>query len=68
MLILEILKCGGSSPPCPKNVGAWLIKLGTCTSANKGLILELLAGLHKCYCMDLHENKQSVPVNGLCVS
>ena len=40
MLILEILKCGGSSPPCPKNVGAWSIKMGTCTSAKEGLISE----------------------------
>ena len=40
VLILEILKCGGSSPLCPKNVGAWSIKMGTCTSAKEGLILE----------------------------
>ena len=40
VLILEILKCGGSSPPCPKNVGAWSIKMGTCTSAKEGLISE----------------------------
>ena len=37
VLILEILKCGGSSPPCPKNVGAWSIKMGTYTSAKEGL-------------------------------
>ena len=40
VLILEILKCGGSSPHVRKNVGAWSIKMGTCTSANEGLISE----------------------------
>ena len=40
VLILEILKCGGSSPPCPKNVGARSIKMGTCTFAKEGLISE----------------------------
>ena len=40
VLILEILKCGGSSPLCPKNVAAWSIKMGTCTSAKEGLIWE----------------------------
>ena len=49
VLILEILKCGGSSPPCPKNVGAWSIKMGTFTSAKEGLILEASVCPYVCY-------------------
>ena len=30
----------GQFPPCPKNVGAWSTKMGTCTSAKEGLISE----------------------------
>ena len=48
VLILEILKCGGSSPPCPKNVGASSIKMGTCTSAKEGLISEALVCPYLC--------------------
>ena len=48
VLILEILKCGGSSPPCPENVGAWSIKMGTCTSAKEGLISEALVCPYRC--------------------
>ena len=35
-------------PPCPKNVGAWSIKMGTCTSANKGLISEAFVCPYVC--------------------
>ena len=48
VLILEILKCGGSSPPCPKNVGAWSLKMGTCTSAKAGLISEAFVCPYDC--------------------
>ena len=48
VFILEILKCGGSSPPCPKNVGAWSIKMGTCTSAKEGLISEAFVCPYVC--------------------
>ena len=48
VLILEILKCGGSSPLCPKNVGAWSIKMGTCTSAKEGLISEAFVCPYVC--------------------
>ena len=49
VLILEILKCGGSSLPCPKNVGAWSIKMGTFTSAKEGLISEPSVCPYVCY-------------------
>ena len=40
VLILEILKCGGSSPHVRKMWGLGQLKWGTCTSAKEGLISE----------------------------
>ena len=37
VLILEILKCGGSSPPMSEKYGGLVNKMGTCTSAKEGL-------------------------------
>ena len=33
----------GAVPSCPKNVRAWSIKMGICTSAKEGLNSELFA-------------------------
>ena len=39
---------GQFPPPCPKNVGAWSIKLGTCISAKEGLISEAFVCPYVC--------------------
>ena len=40
VLILDILKCGGSSPPMSEKCGGLVNKIGTCTSAKEGLTSE----------------------------
>ena len=62
VLILEILKCGGSSPPMSEKCGGLVSKNGNLYIRQRGinfgsicLSVCLLAGLHKCYCMDLRE-------------